>query len=50
MTGSEIYAAFTLERNPYPIVMRGAQGAGADASAGILNDILKIAQRLTQPS
>ena len=46
MTGSEIYCAFTLERQPYPIIMRGAQGAGSESSSGILNDILKIAQRL----
>ena len=48
MTGTEIYTAFTLERQAYPIVMRGAQGAGAESSAGILNDILKITQRLTR--
>ena len=47
MIGSEIYAAFTLERSSYPIVMRGAQGAGSESSSGILNDVLKIAQRLS---
>jgi len=46
MTGTEIYTAFTLERQAYPIIMRGAQGAGSESSTGILNDILKIAQRL----
>lgn len=46
MTGTEIYTAFTLERQPYPIIMRGAQGAGSESSSGILNDILKIAQRI----
>ena len=45
MTGTELYTSFAMERQQNALVMRGAQGAGKQCTAGILNDVLKITQR-----
>ena len=47
LRGAEAFVAFTTERyEEYPLVVRGAGAGGAVTAAGVLADILKIAQTL----
>ena len=47
LRGAEAFVAFTTERyDEYPLVVRGAGAGGAVTAAGVLADILKVAQTL----
>ena len=47
LRGAEAFVAFTTERyEEYPLVVRGAGAGGAVTAAGVLADILKVAQTL----
>jgi aspartokinase/homoserine dehydrogenase 1 len=47
LKGAEAFVAFTTERyEEYPLVVRGAGAGGAVTAAGVLADVLKIAQSL----
>ncbi|MBK9753723.1 MAG: bifunctional aspartate kinase/homoserine dehydrogenase I [Nannocystis sp.] len=47
LKGAEAFVAFTTERyEEYPLVVRGAGAGGAVTAAGVLADVLKIAQTL----
>lgn len=47
LRGSEAFVAFTTERyQDYPLVVRGSGAGGAVTAAGVLADILRIAQAL----
>jgi aspartokinase/homoserine dehydrogenase 1 len=47
LRGSEAFVAFSTERyQDYPLIVRGAGAGGAVTAAGVLADILKIAQTL----
>lgn len=47
LRGAEAFVAFTTERyEEYPLVVRGAGAGGAVTAAGVLADVLKIAQTL----
>jgi len=46
LRGSEAFVAFTTARYAeYPLIVRGAGAGGAVTAAGVLADILKVAQR-----
>jgi aspartokinase/homoserine dehydrogenase 1 len=47
LRGSEAFVAFTTERyQDYPLIVRGAGAGGAVTAAGVLADILSVAQTL----
>jgi aspartokinase/homoserine dehydrogenase 1 len=47
LRGSEAFVAFTTERySDYPLVVQGAGAGGAVTAAGVLADVLKVAQTL----
>lgn len=47
LRGSEAFVAFTTERySDYPLVVRGSGAGGAVTAAGVLADILRVAQAL----
>ena len=47
LRGSEAFVAFTTERyHDYPLIVQGAGAGGAVTAAGVLADLLKIAQTL----
>jgi aspartokinase/homoserine dehydrogenase 1 len=47
LKGSEAFVAFTTERyQDYPLIVRGAGAGGAVTAAGVLADILTVAQTL----
>ena len=47
LMGSEAFVAFTTERyQDYPLIVRGAGAGGAVTAAGVLADILTVAQTL----
>jgi len=47
LRGAEAFVAFTTERyDEYPLVVRGAGAGGAVTAAGVLADVLKVAQTL----
>jgi aspartokinase/homoserine dehydrogenase 1 len=47
LRGSEAFVAFTtLRYQDYPLIVRGAGAGGAVTAAGVLADILRIAQRV----
>lgn len=47
LRGTEAFVAFTTERySDYPLIVQGAGAGGAVTAAGVLTDILKIAQSL----
>lgn len=47
LRGSEAFVAFTTKRyNDYPLVVRGSGAGGAVTAAGVLADILRVAQAL----
>ena len=47
LRGSEAIVAFTTARyQAYPLIVRGAGAGGAVTAAGVLADILRVAQRL----
>ncbi len=47
LRGAEAFVAFTTERyEEYPLVVRGAGAGGAVTAAGVLADVLKVAQTL----
>jgi len=47
LRGTEAFVAFTTERySDYPLIVQGAGAGGAVTAAGVLTDVLKIAQSL----
>jgi aspartokinase/homoserine dehydrogenase 1 len=47
LRGSEAFVAFTTERySDYPLIVQGAGAGGAVTAAGVLADILRVAQDL----
>lgn len=47
LRGSEAFVAFTTERyHDYPLIVQGAGAGGAVTAAGVLADVLKVAQSL----
>ena len=47
MRGAEAFVAFHTERyKEYPMVVRGAGAGGAVTAAGVLADILRLAQNM----
>jgi aspartokinase/homoserine dehydrogenase 1 len=47
LRGAEAFVAFHTERyKEYPLVVRGAGAGGAVTAAGVLADILRLAQNI----